>query len=225
MRHLYCLVILAATVGISTIPATAFSQTSTITCHCFQDRSFDPSRPAAADAYFLATAQNTLLAAAFERPKRDVVMAKQGGTGNEDLWIAYRAAASTGLAPRQLLSEKNRAGHWQPVLRNLNIDLGIAENLAGSGWDEVLARAIFDQVLEEHGFSDAQTLRDLREAGSGTQETLLAVLLAQQGSRPAMDYYRLARFEKRPWGQMLAENGLADALGEAVRRQVASAQN
>lgn len=225
MCYLFRLGLVASAAALLFSPATAFSRTSTITCHCFQDRSYDPSRPDAADAYFLATAQNTLLAAAFDRPKRDVVMAKQGGTGNEDLWIAYRAAASTGLAPRQLLSEKNRAGHWQPVLRNLNIDLGIAENLAGSGWDEVLARAIFDQVLEEYGFANAQTLRGLREAGSGTQETLLAVLLAREGSRPAMDYYRLARFEKRPWGQMLAENGLADGLGDAVRRQVSSPRN
>lgn len=225
MRKLIHLVIFSAVAGVLFSPAPALSRTSTISCHCFQDRSYDPSRPDAADVYFLATAQNTLLAAAFDRPKRDVVIAKQSGTGNEDLWIAYFAAAATDHAPRQLLNEKSRVGHWQPVLRNLNIDLGIAETLAGSGWDEVLARAIFDQVLEENGFADAQTLRALREAGSSTQEALLATLLAQAGSHPAMDYYRLARFEKRPWGQMLAENGLADNLGDVVRRQVALSRN
>jgi hypothetical protein len=207
------------------LPSMAFGQTSTITCHCFQDRSFDPNRPDAADAYFLATAQNTLLSVAFERPKREVVMAKQGGTSNEDLWISYRAAANSGIAPRSLLNEKRRAGHWQPVLRQLHIDLGLPDNLASSGWDEVLARAVFDQVLLELSFADRETLETLRKAGGSQQETLLAALLAQAGTRTALDYYRQVRFENHPWGQLLADHGLAENLGEIVRERAQKADN
>ncbi|MDO3377801.1 hypothetical protein [Geoalkalibacter halelectricus] len=203
----------------------AQAMTSTITCHCFQDRSYDPDSPAAADAYFLASAQNTLLAAVFERSKREVVMAKQTGTSNEDLWIAYRAAALSSLEPRALLQERRRAAHWSQVLEKHAIDLAIPPVEAGDGWDEVLARAVIDQVLLEQGLADAATLRALHEAGCDPQQTILAVFIAQAGGRPATAVYFQAREGNRPWGQLLAEAGLADNLGTVVQQRVDPTRN
>ena len=70
-----------------------------ITCHCFTDRSFDPSRPALADPYFLATTQNSLFALAFNVDKKTIVMKKQQGASPDDLWIAYWIASKSGMSP------------------------------------------------------------------------------------------------------------------------------
>ena len=65
-------------------------------CHCYQDRSFDPARPAAADPYILATTRSSLLSAAFGVDKRSLVSAVMTGTAAEDLWVASWAGARTG---------------------------------------------------------------------------------------------------------------------------------
>ncbi|SDM92970.1 hypothetical protein SAMN05660860_03411 [Geoalkalibacter ferrihydriticus] len=199
------------------------AMTSTITCHCFQDRSYDPNSPAAADAYFLASAQNTLLATVFERSKREVVMAKQTGTSNEDLWIAYRAAALSSLEPRALMQERRRAAHWGEVLEKHRIDLAVPGVEIRDGWDEVLARAVIDQVLLEQGFADAATLKGLRDAGCDPQQAILAVLLAHTTGRPATAIFSQVQEQNQPWGQLLAAAGLADNLGAAVQQRVHSA--
>ena len=49
-------------------------------CHCYQDRAFDPGRPAAADPYILATTRSSLLSAAFGVEKRSLVAAVMSGT-------------------------------------------------------------------------------------------------------------------------------------------------
>lgn len=196
----------------------AWAMIPTINCHCFQDRSYDPSRPSAADAYFLASAQNTLLALVFERPKRDVVMAKQGGTSNDDLWIAYRAAQRSDLGPGVLLGERRRAAHWGEVLSRHGIDLAVPGVDPRDGWDEALARAILDQVLTERGLAAPATLAQLRAAGCDPQETILAALLAKASGRPATAIVHQVKEQHRPWGELLAAAGLADDLGGAVRQ-------
>jgi len=50
-----------------------------ISCHCFTDRSYQPSRPAAADPYFLATTQNSFFAVVFNVEKKNIVIKKQQG--------------------------------------------------------------------------------------------------------------------------------------------------
>jgi hypothetical protein len=87
-----------------------------IACHCFTDRSFDPSRPAAADPYFLATTQNSFFAAFFKIDIKSLVMKKQSGASADDLWIAYWIASRSGLAAESLLAEKGNKGSWQEVL-------------------------------------------------------------------------------------------------------------
>jgi hypothetical protein len=68
----------------------------TATCHCYQDRAFDPSRPAAADPYILATTRSSLLSAVFGIEKRSLVSAVMTGTDPDDLWVAQWAGARLG---------------------------------------------------------------------------------------------------------------------------------
>ena len=51
-------------------PTLASNAAPTVACHCYQDRTFDPERPAAADPYILATTRSSLLSAAFGVDKR-----------------------------------------------------------------------------------------------------------------------------------------------------------
>jgi len=82
-------------------------------CHCFRDRSFDPSAPAAADPYVLATAQSSLLAAVFGLEKRAVVASKMAGARPEDFWIRELVAQKSGVKPAALDEARCRSGSWK----------------------------------------------------------------------------------------------------------------
>ena len=87
----------------------AFAE-STINCHCFQDRSFDPGDRFAADDYLLATSFNSLLAKSFDISKKQVVMLKMDeGVSQDDLLVGLKATKLTGGYLEQLLGLR-RAG-------------------------------------------------------------------------------------------------------------------
>ena len=93
-----------------------------INCHCFQDRSYDPRRPAALDPYLLATTQNSLLAVVFEVPKRQLVRSKMGGTPNDRIWIDLHLARGS-----QRESDDDAAEARRIVDRTVSERLGIPE--------------------------------------------------------------------------------------------------
>ena len=92
-----------------------------ITCHCFTDRSYDAAHPAAADAYFLATTQNSFFAIVFNTDKKTIVMKKQQGTSPDDLWIAYWIASKSGTTPESLLQAKSKSESWKSVVETLRL--------------------------------------------------------------------------------------------------------
>jgi len=145
-----------------------------INCHCFQDRAFDPAKPSAADQYYLATTQNRLLAAVFDQPRRNIVMAKQKGTDGDDLWVAYRASAETDLSPNDLLREKKVQGAWQPVLKAYNVSLTQSDSVLPNDSSE-LARLVSTEVLVGQGFADHETIESLYASGAGQKEVICAL--------------------------------------------------
>jgi hypothetical protein len=92
-----------------------------ITCHCFTDRSYDAAHPAAADAYFLATTQNSFFAIVFNTDKKTIVMKKQQGTSPDDLWVAYWVASKAGKSPDNMLQAKLKSDSWKNVVVPLNL--------------------------------------------------------------------------------------------------------
>jgi hypothetical protein len=192
-----------------------------ISCHCFQDRSFDPDRPAAADAYYLATAQNRLLADAFGQPRRDIVMAKQKGTGNDELWIAGWAAAASGQTPQALLRASEELGSWRPVLAQHRLDLP-GQQPDSAGDTATLARQIVTATLVDQGLCNRATLTDLYAAGADPQEAILAVLLAAATGRPAQAIRQQVADEEKTWGALMAEAGLTEDLDGSLARLLAS---
>src|SRR5512145_1111442 len=107
--------LLLAALAACALPAAA-SAVPTVTCHCFKDRSFDPSDPPAADPYILAATRSSLLSAAFGVAKAGLVRAVMSGTAPEDLWIAHWSAARTGRAAEWLLDAHAETASWRAAL-------------------------------------------------------------------------------------------------------------
>lgn len=189
------------------LPVPAFAM-PTITCHCFTDRSYDPARPATADPYFLATAQNSFFAAVFGVDKKSIVIKKQKGVSADDLWIAYWLAARSGANPESLLNERKTRGSWRQVGSPMafpvkSIGVKVADALKSNATDERLAEAVVDELLLRFRFCDEPELVALRRAGAGNQELVLAGLLATKTRQPATQLYRSVKGGSASWGALL----------------------
>ncbi|HEY5996076.1 MAG TPA: hypothetical protein VIU29_03605 [Candidatus Deferrimicrobiaceae bacterium] len=201
-------------------PAVA-SAIPAISCHCFQDRSYDPAQPAAADPYLLASAQNSLFAAVFAIDKKTIVMKKQKGASGDDLWVAYWLAARSGGDPESLLDERKGKGSWHKVAAPKAIPesaLGarVAAALKGDASDERLGQAVVDEVMLRFRFHGEPELAALRKAGAGNQEAILAGLLASRVHQPASQLYRDVKSGQSSWGGLLRQAGVEPSAIESA---------
>ncbi len=205
---------LARTIGIlglvlaclGTPPAEA---ASAVTCHCFRDRSYDPDRPGAADAYILATSRNSLLAAAFGVSKGTIVRALMTGTPPEDLWIAYAVAASTGLNARDLLDARRRSPSWARAVASLGVDPVRLEPALSKAVQTGRAAPVVDRVLEERLGVSGERIRRLRERGAPDGAAVAASLLYRiTGQEPAAVFDEVVG-GKATWGEKFHQAGVA----------------
>jgi len=194
-------------------PAAAPAAPGGVTCHCFRDREFDPAAPARSDPYLLATAANTLLAAAYGYPKGRVVRERMGGATAEDLWIAVYAGARLGVDPDRLREERVRAPSWRETLRHTGgpleeLDPGFLSALAGGAGDEAVARAAVAATAAGFLGTPRTELAALSSRGATLQEMALASLLARWSGRPAPPFLAEARSGAVPWSAALERLGL-----------------
>jgi hypothetical protein len=198
-----------------------------VSCHCFRDRTFDPSAPAKADPYLLATARNGLLAGAAGVEKGVVVKARMTGGEENDLWVAYRIGILASLPAEKLLAAREAAPSWREALDTLKIpgDLGgPAFTLARSRGDDAgMARALADESLRT-GFSlSPETVADLRGQGADNGEAALAAFFGAS-DEPAPALLREVRSGKRTWGQVLTARGIpSDTVGDRIAEKVRAA--
>ena len=196
-------------------------------CHCFPSRQYDSMDPAAADPYFLATAQNSFMAVVFGMDKKDVVLAKQRpATTAEGLWVAHWLAGETGLEPSALLKAKRVAGSWDGAVKELTVDVkklppSFAKLLAAKTSESGLSRAIVDSLLVGKGLVVPADLEMVRRAGASDQEAILAVLIARKGKRKPEQLIRIVKDGKSSWGGLLAAAGMNG--GEMVNEILALA--
>jgi hypothetical protein len=191
-------------------------------CHCYQDRTFDPERPAAADPYVLATTRSSLLSAAFGVDKRSLVGAVMTGTAAEELWVAHWAGARTGRPAAALLAARQDQGSWAAALEGLpGLDAPFAAALAGGADARALAALAVDGVLVARLHAAPAALRALRDAGASPEERILATVLAAQLSAPTAPLVAHVRAGQATWGQVLRDAGLAPKdLDGLIRRLV-----
>lgn len=196
-----------------------------ISCHCFQERAYDPARPQMADPYLLATTQNTFMAVIFGLSKRDLVQAKMSGTSGDHLWVAHYLASEHGLSPASLLTARQRSGSWREVLHSVELGtLRAGEHFAAllqrEAADPLLAAAVVDEILIENLAIEADDLARLRFRGADNAQIILAYLLADKSGRPVLAIHDDFANGHRTYGQMFdAQRLLPGApLEEALRR-------
>jgi hypothetical protein len=193
--------------------AGAAAANSIVSCHCFQERAYDPARPQAADPYLLATVQNTFMAAVFDLNKRDLVQAKMGGTSGDRLWVAHYLARGHGVAASTLLAARQRSSSWRGALQAMNLGMPKAgERFAGllqdDGGEALLGGGAADEVLQQRLGTAASTLERLRFRGAGTAEVIFCAVLAGTSKRSPLDLHEDFTSGRRTWGQMFEAVGL-----------------
>jgi hypothetical protein len=194
----------------------------TVSCHCFRDRSFDPSDPPAADPYILAATRSSLLSAAFGVAKAGLVRAVMSGTAPEDLWIAHWSAARTGRAAGWLLDAHGETASWRAALAGTaGLPAPFAAALARGAPAGELAAFAVDDVLASRLGADPVAIRALRQAGAASEQVIVASFLAPRLKAPPSEVLARFRSGKATWGSLLRDAGLApEQIEEAIRQAV-----
>ncbi len=185
-----------------------------VSCHCFQDRSFDPARPDAADAYFLATTQNALIAAALDVPKRGIVKAKMGGADADLLWVVYYVANRTGLETSELIDAySSPATGWLPLMAKLlestaSFDRPFVAALASPADLRGLATGAYRSVMTRQLGIAEDLLDRLEMSGASRKEQILAIFLSLLLGEAPDEICKAVKSGRRSWGELLASTGL-----------------
>ncbi|BDG01150.1 hypothetical protein [Anaeromyxobacter oryzae] len=197
---------------------------STVACHCYKDRTFDPGRPAAADPYVLATTRSSLLSAAYGASKAALVRAVMSGTSPDALWIAYWVSGRADRSASALLDAAGAGQAWKDVLAGAEglgpaFDAALARGASES--ESELAALAVDDVLVARTGADAAGVRALRVGKASSEEVILATVLGRKTGAPGPQLLERIRSGAATWGTLLAEAGLApEALDGLVRAGV-----
>ena len=191
-------------------PADVSWAESTVNCHCFQDRSYDPQRAFAADSYFLATTQNALFANLFGLSKKEVVRAKMAGASGDRLWVGHYLAKKSGKTFGEIESFFSAKGGWGVVVKELKIDPEQLDPLfvAALNDQKELARIVVDGQLTEHLDVEMLLLDKLRGQGANNQQTIMAVFLGQLSTSKPVELFTQVEDEQSSWAYFLAEQGI-----------------
>jgi len=190
------------------------SAASTVECHCFQERQFNPQKSRAADPYFLATTQNSLLASLFKVEKKSLVRAKMSGRDSNDLWISHYLAEMSGKSLLEIDRVRSSGESWGRVVAQLEIgaDQLKPQFVALLGKPEELAALIVDNSLIEQLRVPKSSLVNLRSQGSENKELILTVFLAQGNGADPLNIYSHVN-DGESWGKLLHDQGLFDGAG------------
>lgn len=205
MRYFY-LTLLLVTLATPALAVPAIS------CHCFQDRSFDPQHPDAVDPYLLANARNSLFAAAFGVEKKEVVKAVMSGTLPEELWVSHYLAHRSGQSVERVGSLRSSNPSWKGVLSPLGAGpeqcgkAFFAAALQGAGSNVLASRAV-DAVLMTRLLVSPEEIAGLRGVGADDRQTVLAVFLSRKTGRTAGVLYDEVA-GGGSWGAILATTGM-----------------
>ncbi|MDT8396780.1 MAG: hypothetical protein RRA32_10110 [bacterium] len=180
------------------LPGAAFSN-----CHCFKDRAFDPARPASADPYVLATARNSLVAAAAGITKGQVVKMRMTGAGETDVWLES-----------YLASEAGKADTGSPAYK--------AAEKAGDR--DAMAAALADRVLARTYRADNETISGLRKAGADTATVALSLFVSSRIEPSPAEIFARVNSGKTTWGKTVSALGIAlDTTGDRIMEDVLKA--
>ena len=192
-------IVLASIIGAAMILFT-FPSTSLSNCHCFKDRAFDPMQPASADPYVLATARNSLVAAASDITKGKVVKMRMTGAEETDVWLEL-----------YLETERGKEDAVSPAFKT-------AEK---AGDREAMAAVLADKVLARTYRVEEETISRLRGAGANTAGVTLSLLIYERTGRDPGNIFAEVTDGKTTWGKTISSLGIAlDTTGDLIMKSV-----
>ena len=173
-------------------------------CHCFKDRAFDPMQPASADPYVLATARNSLVAAASDITKGKVVKMRMTGAEETDVWLEV-----------YLETERGKEDAVSPAFKT-------AEK---AGDREAMAAVLADKVLARTYRVEEETISRLRGAGANTAGVTLSLLIYERTGRDPGNIFAEVTDGKTTWGKTISSLGIAlDTTGDLIMKSVRKAK-
>ncbi len=215
MKNLFCLLLVLLSASL----AFAMEQpNSTINCHCFKDRTFDPENKFAADSYLLTTSFNSFIATNFNISKRQIVMMlMKGSVGPEDLLIGLYLAREADVDLESLLAILDNGGTWEQILVSSNLQqkenneefLKSLGTVINDKKDAV--EMITDQLVKDFFEVNQPAIDILRKEGANGREITLVYLLEKFGNRDksASEILVMKTQEKKSWGEIALFFGLS----------------
>ena len=202
---------------ISLVPAANLFAESTINCHCFQDRSYDPADKFAADDYILATSFNSLLAKSFDISKKQVVMLKMDeGVGQDDLLVGLKITRLSGGYLEQLLGLRRAGYTWSQIVSGMEqqeiinndklakaIKAGMPVFEAGAG--------VADEMIEGFYAMPAEEVKRFRAYGLDEKEMALVFILAHFKNQKPEIYVEQYKKQGSSWSQIAFNLGVEPA--------------
>jgi len=208
MKNICCLfiILLSATLASAMQPPE-----SSINCHCFQNRSFDPQNKFAADTYLLTTSFNSFIAANFHISKSQIVMMKmKASVAPDDLLIGLFVARSVDVDLKSLLAILDNGGSWRQILeasklQETEMDHRVQGAMCIVADDKsAMVEIVTDQLLKEFFGVTDDTLADIRKESTNGRELVLVYLLEKFGKREesAANIMAMHTQKKMSWGEI-----------------------
>ena len=189
---------------------------ATVSCHCFQDRQYQPQQSHAADPYFLATTRNSLMAVFYQVDKRGLVKARMSGADADELWMTHELARQSGLPISSIAAAYRASGSWKQAVDELRIAGRLQPSLRDNlEQPEHLVDVIVDELLMQALGVEAVQLRQLQQQGQTNPELILAVFLSRVGGLEPLEILRRHK-SGESWGKLLHDQGLFD--GKEIER-------
>jgi hypothetical protein len=190
---------------------------STINCHCFQDRSYDPADKFAGDDYILATSFNSLLAKSFDISKKQVVMLKMDeGVSQDDLLVGLKLTKLTGGYLEQLLGLRRAEYTWSQIILGMeqqdpiNKDKLAKSIRAGMPVNQAGAR-VADEMIEEFYNIPAEQVLRFRAYGLSEKEMALVFILAHFKNQKPETFVEQYKKQGSSWSQIAFNLGIEPA--------------
>ena len=190
---------------------------STINCHCFKERIFNPIDTFSTDDYILATSFNSLLAKSYDIPKRKVILLKmKEGVGHDDLLIGLKISKSTGVHLKQLLSLLGRKNTWSRVLSEMDQQETIMNDQLleaiklGLPLDEAGDRA-GDELIGGFYAIPAEKIGKLRKSGLTEKEMALLFVLVHAKDQKLEVLMEQYKGQGKSWSEIAHNLGVKPA--------------
>jgi hypothetical protein len=190
---------------------------STINCHCFKERTFNPNDTFSTDDYILATSFNSLLAKSYDIPKRQVITLKmKEKVGHDDLLIGFKISKSTGVHLKQLLSFLERKKTWSKVLSEMDQQEMIMNDQlleaikSGLPVDEAGDRA-GEELISEFYSVPAEKIGKLRKSGLNEKEMALLFILVHAKDQKLEVLVKQHNGQGKSWSEIAHNLGVEPA--------------